>query len=550
MASTSIDNIERGAPADGGAVHPHYVQFAPVWTKLRHAFDGTGGFADGTYLAAHPREWVDYRIPETFEVDATGASTGVVKKWRSNPTPTVPTAKLKARRAIARYENLAGPIIEQKLSALFRQGPTRLLLSGAEDKEREKLKDHPFKQFEEDCDGYGTPLTEFMKEADRLAQVIGFSILVMDRAAGPVPKSMAEQKLPVLRLYSPLDAPDWVLDANGQLSQIALLEAVPRASLSDSADAADYRRRILTETHWQTITPGKTAAAVTRQGKHGFGRLPVVTLYAKRPALIPWIGQSVLGDPKLLIDLFNLTSELRELLRNQTFSILNVTLGTGETAQSVHEAQNMMGSNVGTDNVLFTAAGAGFISPDAANVKAYQDEREDLIRTIYRMSNTPFEADSRDAEAEGSLQLKREDFNQGLSSLADECEKAEYQIAELFFRAHYGVNWEREYETADLSIAYPRDFDPTPFDDLLSQAQALIAIGMPHEVMKAIRKQIVPQALPGATAAQLNTLIDAIDKMEDPAEVAQKNQEALIKARFEDGETDDEDESDDPTQTE
>jgi hypothetical protein len=549
MASSSTDDLDRGAPADGGTVHPHYVQFAPVWTRLRHAFDGTGGFADGTYLAAHPREWVDYRIPETFEAgtDASGQALTTVKKWKTNPNPVVPTAKLKARRKIARYENLAGPIVEQKLAAIFRQGPTRLLLSSGKDEDRDRLKDHPFKQWEEDCDGYGTPLTEFMKEAERLAQEIGFSLLVMDRAPGPVPKSMAEQKLPVLRLYSPLDAPDWLLDANGQLSQIALLEAVPRTSLKDSA-TLDYRRRVLTETTWQTLTQTKTGT-VTRGGKHGFGRLPVVTLYAKRPALLPWIGQSILGDPKLYIDLFNLTSELRELLRNQTFSILNVTLGTGDTAQSVQEAQNMMGVNVGTDNVLFTASGAGFISPDAANVKAYQEEREDLIRTIYRMTNTPFEADSRDAEAEGSLQLKREDFNQGLSSLADECEKAEYQLAELFFRAHYGVNWEREYDRADLSIAYPRDFDPTPFEDLLQQAQSLVALGMPHEVMKAVRKQIVPQALPGLTAAQTNALIDAIDQMEDPSVVAQRNQEALLKVKFNEGAPDDEDD-DDPTQTE
>lgn len=544
MASPTTDELDRGSPADGGTVHPHYVQYAPVWSKLRHAFDGTGGFADGTYLAAHPREWVDYRVPETFDTDGV-----TVKKWRSNPNPVVPTAKLKARRAIARYENLAGPIIEQKLSALFRQGVTRMLLSSGKDEDREKLKDHPFTRWEEDCDGYGTPLTDFMKEADRLAMVCGFAILVMDRQKGPVPASMADQQLPVLRLYAPLDAPDWLLDENGQLSQIALLEAIPRTSLQDTANLAGYRRRILTETGWQTITRSRQGTT-TEGANHDFGRLPVVTLYAKRPALIPWIGQSVLGDPKLFIDLFNLTSELRELLRNQTFSILNVTLGTGDTAQSVQEAQNMMGTNVGTDNVLFTASGAGFISPDAKNVTAYQEEREDLIRMIYRMTNTPFEADSRDAEAEGSLQLKREDFNQGLSALADECEKAEYQLAELFFRAHYGATaWEAEYTKADLSIAYPRDFDPTPFEELLQQAQSLMTLGMPHEVMKAVRKQILPQVLPGATVAQMQTLLDAIDAMDDPAEVAQENQEALIRARFDEG-SDGENDDDDPTQTE
>jgi hypothetical protein len=63
--------------------------------------------------------------------------------------------------------------------------------------------------------------------------------------------------------------------------------------------------------------------------------LPVVYLFGKRRALLTDIGESVLGDPRNYIDLFNLTSEIRELLRNQTFSFINLPLGTGPDAMSV-----------------------------------------------------------------------------------------------------------------------------------------------------------------------------------------------------------------------
>lgn len=527
--ATPVSDLERGAARDGGTAHPHYIAFYPVWTKLRHVYDGTGGFLDGTYLVAHPREWEDHSVAELAEDGKT------VLRYTPNPNPVKPTRKLKTRRSLARYENIAGPIIEQKIAALFRQPITRLLYASADDQTRERqAPGHPYSQWVENCDGYGTHLDDFMVEANRVAQIFGHSFVVMDRPVGPVPTSMAEQRLPVLRLYAPLDAPDWLLDENGQLQAIALLEAIPRASLDEPTETLNFRRRILTAQTWQVVTRGQPSEAMP----HDFGRLPVVPLYAKRRGLVPLLGQSVLYDPQLYIDVYNITSELRELLRNQTFGILNVPLGTGETAQGVDDAKRMMGASTGTDNVLFTATQAAYIQPDSSNVTVYQQERADLLRTIYRLTNTPYESDSKDAEAEGSLQLKREDFNQLEAALADECERAEYALAELFFRAHFGPRWEAELEAADLSIQYPQTFDPTPFDELLEQAQAMTALGMPHPVMQAVMKQIVPQALPGATHAQITELHKAIEQMEDPAIQRQKEQEALIRARFGEEESD------------
>ena len=520
MASTTIDDLDIGRAPDGGGVHPEYQRFAPVWTKLRHVYDGTGGFLDGTYLVAHPREWLDHTTVQYAEDGKT------ILRQIANPNPVQPTKKLKTRRKLARYENLAQPIVEQKLAALFRQPIERTTLTNAKTEEREQAGLHPYEAWVEDCDGYGAHLDDFMKEADRVAMIFGHAFLVMDRPEGPVPISKAEQRFPVLRLYSPLDAPDWLLDRNGSLVALALMEAVPRTSLSQNADVANYQRRELTPDTWQ-VKGGPNASAPT---PHDFGRLPVVVLYAKRHGSIPVIGQSVIGDPNLHIDSYNLTSELRELLRNQTFGILNVPLGNGDGAQSVEQAQLMMGAGVGTDNVLFTATQATYISPDSTNVTVYQQERETLIRTIYRMSNTPFEADSRDAEAEGSLALKREDFNQGLSSLADECERADYALAELFFRAHYGAGWEQALEAADLTIAYPDSFDPTPFAEQLEQAQALIAVQMPHAVMQAVKKDMLPAALPSASPAELDDLRKAIDAQEDPEVIRQREQEAALTA--------------------
>lgn len=99
-------------------VHPLYLVFKPVWTQLAHVREGTGGFLDGTYLVAHPREWLDHSSTQTDTT--TGAKTVT-----TNPNPKQPSPKLKARRLIARYENVASSILEAKKSTLFREQPTR-----------------------------------------------------------------------------------------------------------------------------------------------------------------------------------------------------------------------------------------------------------------------------------------------------------------------------------------------------------------------------------------------------------------------------------------
>jgi hypothetical protein len=254
-----------------------------------------------------------------------------------------------------------------------------------------------------------------------------------------------------------------------------------------------------------------------KEGDHGFGRLPVIFQYAKRRAMSTVMGQSILGDPQLYIDLYNLTSELRELLRNQTFSILNVVLGTGPDAMSVEKAVALLtaGGGTGTENVLFSAAASAYVTADAANVTAYQNERAQLMRTIYRLAGVPWEADSKDAEASGSLKLKREDMNQVLASYADECEKAEYQFVELWFRFHYPDTWQQELEDAEVVIRYPDSFDTTPFVELLEQAQAALTLNMDEmspTFAVELRRRLVAKFMPDASEETTNAITAELEK--------------------------------------
>lgn len=490
-----------------GSTHPLFDQWHETWRKLAHVYEGSGGFLNGGYLQAHPREWLDH----------------------TSANPSQPTAKLKERRRLARYENVAAPIIDQKVAALFREGPTRTV-----------KQDVGFLDWCENMDGNGVSLTDFMRDAFREATIFGHTYCVLDREKTATrPETMADVRPPYLITYAPLSVPDWLDDRRGRITAVKLLEEIPRESLTEAATTDRYQVRIVDANGWreseEAAQPKRNQPKSTwlDEGAHGFGRIPVVPLFAKRRSLIAVIGASVLHDPQLYIDLYNLTSELRELLRRQTFGVLNVPLGVGPDAMSVDQAKTLIGESVGTTAVLFSGLPASYVSPDPLNVVAYQTERRDLIRMIYRLCSVPWEADSKDAEAEGSLKLKREDMNQILAGYGDECERAEYEIAELWFRGRFGPDkWRAAYEAAGVTIQYPDKFDVDSFADLLEQATAADGLGLKESKTFALElaTRTVPRFLPNVPVDTMTTIHEELKARQTPEERRQAGMERMARA--------------------
>lgn len=522
-------------------VHPTYSALQAVWSQLRDVREGIGGFLDGTYLVAHPREWQDH----------------------TSETPRVPTKKLKARRTLASYENFASTIIHALKAALTRTQPIRRVgpdetpipapvpvqpadggVSAAPPKKPtivpppQTTPEKPLTPIEvwwENVDGAGTHIDDFLATAWDIAATFGHVHLYLDRAAQTTDAlTEADQDLPFLRVYTPLDAPDWRTDDLGQLQVIKFAEVAPRPGQGLTQPwRPEVRYRIVDRDQWVLYDQRGT---VVQSGQHQMGCLPVVTLFSQRRPLEPTIGDSVLGDPRLYIDLYNLCSEVRELLRNQTFGILNIPLGTGEGAMTLTEAQTMMGTAVGTENVCFSGLAAAFIQPDAANVTVYHEEIARKLRAIYRLISLTWEADSKDAEAEGSLKLKREDMNQRLSGYADELEQVEYALAELFYRAQYGAeSGVTKLETDDVQVTYPDTFDMTPFAEVLDQANAARGLGMPALFLKELRKMLARKFtgmadLPESLMAAIDAAIDQAPDDPTPAEQAQQRLNLTLQA--------------------
>lgn len=490
-------------PRQAKYTHPSYLILQPIWQKLRDVREGVGGFLDGSYIVPHPREWADHHLEQ----------------------PRIPTKKLKARRAIASYENFAKTIVLALKDALTREQPTRRVGDDTAETER------PIEQFWKNVDGANTHIDDFMPTVWDMAATFGHVYLYLDRAPSKdANQTAADVPLPFVRVYTPLDCWDWLTDDLGELSAIKFAELAPRESL-EAPHKPDIRLRVVDREKW---TLYDQRGNVVSSGAHAMGRLPVIPVFASRRPLEPHVGDSALGDPNLYIDLYNLVSEVRELLRNQTFSILNIPLGTGPDAMTVEQAMTLIGNAKGTENALFSGLAAQFIQADAENITAYHEEMARKLRAIYRLVAISWESDSKDAEAEGSLKLKREDMNQRLAGYADELEKADYLLAELFYRATEGADVGVEKMKSDeVQVKYPDTFDMTPFDVVLEQAQAAMDLGMPALFLKELRKRLARKFdgmgdLPQKVMDAIDQAIDAAPDDLTPAEQAQQRMDLTM----------------------
>lgn len=454
--------------------HPQHTEWKASWLTAKDVYEGAGGFQDPTrpYLVPHPREWLDHSI-------VTAATSEQPASVIPNPNPRNPSPKLVMRRKLARYENVAATILDTVTGALFTEPPTRTA--------SETAKLAPW--WNTNCDGLGTPLSAFMQDAWVTAAVFGHAVLVLDKAPQEA-ATQADQQLPRLSRYTPLDLIDWLEDDNGKVTAVKLLEAAPRTSFEDRITSTDYRVRVITETEWTLFDaagkPLETAA-------HGFETLPVVWLYGKRRVLTPHIGKSVMGDPFLFIDLYNLVSEVRELLRNQTFAILNVPIGK---EGSVSAEQALLGQQTGTNNVMFSSNAAQYISPDSGNVEAYHEHIDRLGRMIYRLAAVPWDGDSRDAESAESRQIKRGDMDATLRKYVAELQRADDAVVDLAYRAMFGASWEKQKKADAVACSYSQRFDTPDMEAVAARAAEAIALDLGPTATKEIKKRTVRVMLP------------------------------------------------------
>jgi hypothetical protein len=201
-------------------------------------------------------------------------------------------------------------------------------------------------------------------------------------------------------------------------------------------------------------------------------------------------------------DLFNARSELREILRAQTFSLL--TLQVPDEAASQFDASKTA-ATIGTHSILIhSGITPAFIAPDAGPAQTYGAAIDALQQAIARVSMDDAIHGSAQAESGLARKLRFDALNAAINRFAQNLGALESRMWTLFHRALGTEN--------RVLTTWPTDFNLV---DTLAELDILLSMqstGFPPAVLAAKRASIVGAEFDASDDATKTALLAAIDE--------------------------------------
>jgi hypothetical protein len=239
---------------------------------------------------------------------------------------------------------------------------------------------------------------------------------------------------------------------------------------------------------------------VITSGDHPLGECPV--LIFTEGGDFPHFGQfAQLAD--LSRRLFNAQSELDEILRAQTFSLLTMQVPEGTTDQQKIQAAQVVGETIGTSNLMVhSGATPEFIAPPEGPAKTYLETIAMLEKRIREVS---LDVETSDAQESGiALQMRFQALNSSLGAFAMRMEDLERRAWDLS-RRWLGL-------TSTPTVQWRRDFTLADVTTEMMILQQMTTSGMPAAVIAEQQKRIVSIQFGGLDQEQQDEIAQAIDE--------------------------------------
>ena len=407
---------------------------------IADALHGTGGFRDGGYLVQYPRESVD---------------------------------KFERRKAIAWYHNALRPACQRFAGYLVKRPPQRTLTQPA----LEALADR--------CDWQDNSLDVFWSGFMVEAKARGAMLLLVD-----MPKDGDERSWPVLIALTPERLLRYRLTHQGALAEVALSDSLEIDGQIQSVE------RIYTETDWRVLYGQR----VLEQGTHNLGACPILAF--SESGLFPTFGEFA-NIADLSMRLYNLRSELDEILRSQTFSLLTYKVPTEQFPLDL----GSVAQTIGTHNLLQTFPnGAEFIAPPEGPARIYLDVIQEVAALIRQTALIVDLPDSRLNESGVALQLRFQSLNASLVHFARRMEDLERRMWALVGR-WLGIE-------PDVSVTWGKDFSIADLKTEIEVAQNMAALNAPPAYQTAKLRQLIQLDLAGLPDEDLQAALAGVDEIQ------------------------------------
>lgn len=403
------------------------------------------------------------------------------------------------------YYNFCSPIIDIYTDHLFKQG---INANYAEIEDTVKLR-------AENIDRKGSSIMEFRKEVADLAQILGHVFVICD---APMQgdniltyKDVIDNDLfPYFSIHLPQNILNWSLDRWGQPYWVLVREysdvnTDPNAYDRNSKDSVNYR--LWTRNEWVLFDKDFEQIGA---GVHNLGRVPMVCVFDKPSKKTrSFLGISSIADISFIArDIYNSCSELKQILRDQTFAFLAIQGDSKEYDEL----------SVGTSKALLYPEDRNvpqYVSPPGENAQVYFTHIDRQISKIFQLAKLEGGSASFNGQVavEQSGVSKAWDFNQtnsALSKKASNLEDGETKLWQLF--ALWGS---KEF---DGSVQYPNEFSIQSLKQDMDEAEQAIRLNLGKEFNLEIKKAIIKKKFPRASEEDQNKMISEMEKQEAKGE--------------------------------
>lgn len=408
---------------------------------IADALNGAGGFANGEALVRYPRE---------------------------------DDAKFARRQEIAWYHNALRPACQRFVGYLTQRAPQRTVSTPA------------LTAFMDACNWQNDSLDVFWSGFMIDAKARGSMLLIVDMPASGMD---TERTWPALVPLAPERLKRYRLNPEGALAEVGFVDV---AEVDGQEKPVE---RIYDETGWRVLD-GQT---VISQGTHGLGVCPV--LLFTEAGDFPHVGSfATIAD--LSKRLYNLRSELDEILRAQTFSLLAYPVTENQSATLDPKA---LAQTISTHNMLLHyGASPQFIAPPEGPATIYLNVIE-RVEALIREAALYVDPASNSQESGIALQMRFQALNSALVHFARRMEDFERRLWELVSRwlglyTVAEIQWDNDYSLADLKLE-------------IEVAQNMAALGAPPAYQAAKMQQLISLDLANLDPDELAAILVQVDEV-------------------------------------
>ena len=397
------------------------MDYKKIWQFAYEAYKGDGGFSNGGYIDKYPRE-----SDEKYQI----------------------------RQSIAYYINLFMPNVTRYIGYIFKDKPIRdtnnqLLL---------KVLD--------DCDLRGNSIDVFISSFAKEAKVRGIGIVLVDmpkQTPSNLKDQLNQRALPYVVNIKPESITEYKLDNYGKFEYVKYSDRLD-LSTPEETKVIDIIR-YYDKQEWRVYQDDE----VIESGIHSLGICPVVIF--SESGNFPDIGEFT-HIAHIAKRHYNLISELDEILRGQTFSILTLQ----SSSPSDVELQ------LGTDNAIIYREGMSrpeFIAPPVAPSNTYQEEISKLESIIDKMS---YNFTTNQSQESGiALEIKFQGLNSSLANFAMRLEDFELRIFEVMSR-YLSIS-------EDITISYNKEFSINDINKEIQTLEAFKSLGYSSKTYESLKLQ-------------------------------------------------------------